>query len=192
MRTSTFLTGLASVVGFRSIVGASPTLQTLAKEHAGRSSVPSVDLGFEIHLGTINVRSGIEARRCTKSLPDFLLTAHQEPGQLYNFSNIRFASPPVGALRFQPPVPVTKTTDKPVNDGQQTNICPQANPAWLRIAEEGLGGVPLATLEAQFAAIQNITADQLPASAANENEDCLFLDVLVPEAVFNKKLKSGT
>lgn len=79
-----------------------------------------------------------------------------------------------------------------MNDGQQGAIsCPQAFPAWLTLAEEFLGGVPASSLAGTYAAIPNITAAQVPKAGATETEDCLFLDVIVPEAIFNKSTAPG-
>ncbi|RFU25191.1 hypothetical protein B7463_g11146, partial [Scytalidium lignicola] len=122
--------------------------------------LPTVDLGYATHQATINTT-----------------------GQYYNFSNIRYAEPPLGNLRFRAPVaPITR--NRTINTGQESTICPQANPAWLLIAEQYLSGVPVATLlnESNSPA----SSAQIPPPAPGTSEDCLFLDVFVPEDVFNK------
>jgi carboxylesterase type B len=49
------------------------------------------------------------------------------PSPYYNFSNIRYGQPPVGALRFSAPLaPQGRNTT--INNGQQGVICPQAAP----------------------------------------------------------------
>lgn len=63
----------------------------------------------------------------------FMLTSLQESGQLYNFSNIRYAQPPVGELRFAAPVP-PKGRNPDVQNGNSTPVCPTAWPAWELIA----------------------------------------------------------
>ncbi|KAL8699822.1 MAG: hypothetical protein Q9201_005789 [Fulgogasparrea decipioides] len=61
-------------------------------QHA--SAVAEVELGYEIHTA-----------------------AFEEEGKFYNFSNIPYAKPPVGPLRFaQPEKPDTVTGEKPKND----------------------------------------------------------------------------
>lgn len=115
----------------------------------------------------------------------------QETGQTYNFSNIRFAQPPVGELRFKAPVPPTGRNTTVQTGGQFSPICPQANPKWGTIGEEfeiafieGNGtAFNLAAAEAQLAAA-NAPA---PAPSPQETEDCLFLDVFVPKKVFQNR-----
>ncbi|RDW57034.1 hypothetical protein BP6252_13906 [Coleophoma cylindrospora] len=89
-------------------------------------ALPTVDLGYAIHKATINVT-----------------------GAYFNFSNIRFADPPLGELRFAAPIPPSGRNTT-VNDGQQVALCPQ-------------GGALHSPLE---------------------NEDCLFLDVIVPKSIY--------
>jgi carboxylesterase type B len=89
---------------------------------------------------------------------------NQATGDYYTFSNIRYAEPPVGALRFEAPIP-PRTTDRTINNGSTSFICPQAYPTWI-----------LATRGHSVA----------PPPSPSENEDCLFLDVAVPRAIFNR------
>lgn len=60
-----------------------------------------------------------------------------------------------------------------VNDGSLGYICPQAPPFWFEQANAALGDlakmIPLAI------------------SGERESEDCLFLDVIVPVEVFEKR-----
>ena len=98
------------------------------------------------------------------------LSTIKDTGKYYNFSNIRYAAPPLGALRFSDPQPPENQRSLGVQDGTKANICPQAAPAswnWRNV------GIP----DGQVIPIGNST---LP-----ESEDCLFLDVVVPESVFN-------
>jgi carboxylesterase type B len=102
----------------------------------------------------------------------------------YNFSNVRYAQPPVGNLRWQPPLAPTGRSSK-INDGSVGAICPQANPTWDLIAAvfipDYLSGKPFdynavnASIEAM-----NMTFTEDPRTS----EDCLFLDVYVPEKIF--------
>ncbi|KAF2804763.1 alpha/beta-hydrolase [Mytilinidion resinicola] len=122
-------------------------LLLLALSNAPRAlCLPTVDLGYSVNQATFNAT-----------------------GDYYTFSNIRFAEPPMGDLRFEAPVP-PRTTNRTVNDGSAGFICPQAYPAWI-LAAEGLSAAP-------------------PPSPS-ENEDCLFLDVAVPQAIFNGTQKGA-
>lgn len=90
---------------------------------------------------------------------------------MYLFNNLRYADPPVGALRFQPPVPVS-TINKTVADGKFGFKCPQAYPEWslVQAAEEA----GLSTEEMHQIILNDPTA----------SEDCLFLNVVVPKGIF--------
>ncbi|KAI8631851.1 carboxylesterase [Xylariaceae sp. FL1651] len=71
------------------------------------STTPTVDLGYEIHQGSVN-----------------------STGDYYVFSNIPYAQQPIGDLRFRKPVPITKKSSK-VNAGAQDVECYQAYPEWV-------------------------------------------------------------
>jgi hypothetical protein len=83
-----------------SFITAAPTTDSAC------TSLPIVDLGVSLIQATSN-SSG--------------------PHPYFNFSNIRYAQPPIGHLRFDGPVAPT-VRNSTVNDGQQEVICPQANP----------------------------------------------------------------
>jgi carboxylesterase type B len=90
-------------------------------------------------------------------------------GGFYNFSNIRYAAPPVGNLRFQPPSePETNRTS--IDQGTVGRICPQSTPRWV------LESVEFVTNQTQG----------LPFSPMDPRvtEDCLFLDVVVSQKAF--------
>ncbi|KAG4433939.1 hypothetical protein IFR05_010584 [Cadophora sp. M221] len=131
--------------------------------HPSSSDRLQIDLGYEIHQGQFN-----------------------STGQFYNFSNIRYASPPIGKLRFAPPAPPS-TGRKVFNDGSDFAICPNAMPAWGSVAGqwlmEGIGSI---NITAGYT-IPNITT--APPAIPGTNEDCLFLDVLVPKDVFDDDIK---
>ena len=92
-------------------------------------------------------------------------------GQYYNFSNIRYAAAPVGNLRWRAPQPPPR--NRTLNDGSLGYICPQAPPFWFEQANTALG---------------DLAAFIPPAlSSQAENEDCLFLDVIVPRKVFHRR-----
>lgn len=124
-------------------------------------SLPTVDLGYAIHQATLN-----------------------EAGQIFNFSNIRYAAPPIGNLRFAEPVP-PQGRNRTVNDGQQYVICPQAFPGWEVYTLQVLQGVNASTIEAEEAASsKNLSLSDIPKPGPGEAEDCLFLDVVVPKSIF--------
>ena len=75
------------------------------------AKLPVVDLGYELHRATL----------------------YNQSGQFYNFSNIRYAAPPVGNLRFRAPQPPAKNRGQ-VQVGLPDRICPQASPSWEVIA----------------------------------------------------------
>ncbi|KAL8631018.1 hypothetical protein Q9189_003299, partial [Teloschistes chrysophthalmus] len=103
-------------------------------------------------------------------------TAVNITGQYYNFSNIRYAAPPVGHLRWRAPVAPPRdprSTREYVSDGSLGYICPQAQPQWFTQANTALG---------------NLSAVISPAASSQaENEDCLFLDVIVPIRIFQQR-----
>lgn len=86
----------------------------------------------------------------------------------YNFSNIRYAAAPVGALRFQLPQDPPDNRSVGVQDGSQYGkICPQAYTPW-----------------------QSSTAVTAPPGEL-ESEDCLFLDVVVSEDAWQRRQRGG-
>nr|POE94742.1 carboxylesterase patb [Quercus suber] len=92
----------------------------------------------------------------------------------FNFTNIRYAAPPLGINRFRPPKPPI------ANDSVQTAgvygiRCPQAYPAW-----ENYVGTDVGT-QTQ---VPTVTKQDLSPPAPGSSEDCLFLDILVPERAF--------
>lgn len=90
-------------------------------------------------------------------------------GAYYNFSNIRYAAPPIGDLRWRAPQD-PMTDNRNVQDGSLGFICPQAAPLWFSRGNTALG---------------NLSAVIPPsASSQTENEDCLFLDVIAPTKSF--------
>ncbi|KAG8530649.1 uncharacterized protein KY384_004004 [Bacidia gigantensis] len=95
-------------------------------------------------------------------------TALNATGAYYNFSNIRYAAPPLGDLRWAAPKPPVDAAG--VQDGSVGYICSQSIPTWFGAAIGGLG--PL---------LQSFPADS---SSQQQSEDCLFLDVMAPTQVF--------
>ena len=117
----------------------------------------------------------------------------QATGDFYNFSNIRYGQAPVGELRFAEPLaPTGRNTT--VNNGSVGRICPQATPQWEFIA---------ATFDVEYLTGQMFNATLATASVASQSsgfprqdprttEDCLFLDVVVPQKIFAKANTSTT
>lgn len=115
----------------------------------------------------------------------------QETTDLYKFRNIRYAQPPVGELRFARPAPPVGRSSQ-VEKGDVTRTCPQAIPTWGYISELFQAYVTAGNaMSFNYSAAEVQVADylaSLPESQPNlsEMEDCLFLDVVVPKAVFDK------
>ncbi|KAH8587533.1 Alpha/Beta hydrolase protein [Bisporella sp. PMI_857] len=124
-------------------------------------ALPTVDLGYTFHKASVN-----------------------ESGSYYNFTNIRYAQPPVGRLRFEHPVP-PRTTNPTVDDGGLIPIlCPQVFPEWTEISGALLGGAN----DSQLAnLIRPLNISSYGTAPLGQSEDCLFLDVMVPSAVFDRR-----
>ncbi|KAK4939887.1 hypothetical protein LTR66_014965, partial [Elasticomyces elasticus] len=122
-------------------------------------ALPRVDLGYEIHEAI----------------------SFNETGRYYNFSNIRFGQSPEGGLRFDAPLkPLFNRST--VNKGDKGAICPQAFPIWyLRMLAELKNDTVALTKAAD-----NPTS-LIPPPDPREQEDCLFLDVLVPKEVLRNR-----
>ncbi|KAI9932510.1 hypothetical protein ASPWEDRAFT_22285 [Aspergillus wentii DTO 134E9] len=126
------------------------------------SSLPVVDLGYELHQAiSLNETQG-----------------------LYNFSNIRYAAPPLADLRFRAPIP-PKPNRTTIQTGATGRICPQSNPIWeSEILPEFLVSVVTGIPFNQSANISEY--GYTPAKPdPRTTEDCLFLDVIVPKKVFD-------
>ena len=116
---------------------------------------------------------------------------------MYNFSNIRYAQPPVGNLRFAPPVPPTGR-DPVVQDGSVGRICPQAIPNWYPLGTAVQAAILSGTLSSYNYTALNDALQEYLRTHPNTNqtdgratEDCLFLDVIVPKAVYDKAGRPG-
>ncbi|PKY01112.1 carboxylesterase family protein [Aspergillus campestris IBT 28561] len=129
--------------------------------------LPVVDLGYELHRAfSLNASTG-----------------------LYNFTNIRYAAPPLGNLRFRAPVPPAAENRSLIQTGARGRVCPQAKPLWETIApgflSNYLTGQPFdPSLDVPTL---NISLNmKLPGLDPRITEDCLFLDVVVPKKVFDR------
>ena len=116
------------------------------------------------------------------------LTHSQVSGRFYNFSNIRYAQSPDGDLRFRlPKSPETRSSK--IDNGSVGRMCPQSHPAWLKpqiqFMNAYLTGQPcdVSTLQDQ----RNQAIDLVPPADSRETEDCLFLDVVVPDDIFRRR-----
>jgi carboxylesterase type B len=104
----------------------------------------------------------------------------KESGQYYNFSNIRYAAPPVGNLRFTVPTP---PTGRVFNNGSHAVTCIQVAPAWTADTDAWLAnGTAALNISAGYQA-PNLTT--LPPVDYQTSEDCLFLDLMVPKDIFD-------
>ncbi|KAJ5083042.1 hypothetical protein N7532_012085 [Penicillium argentinense] len=127
------------------------------------AALPVVDLGYELHqANALNSSHG-----------------------LYNFSNIRFAAPPVGDLRFRAPV-LPKTNRSHIQDGSVGRVCPQALPIWQEDIEPGFL-LSLLTGTKFNMSLDLSSYPYIPHPVdPRTSEDCLFLDVITPKETFHR------
>lgn len=166
------------------------TSSTLANNSTpvSNSTLPVVDLGYELHQATINVSEDTQCQADIQLACDQVTNHVQATGQYYNFSNVRYAAPPLGNLRFAAPTQPSNAS-KVFNDGSKAVTCIQAVPAW--------GNYSLAWVTEGTAAFNipagyhppNLTT--LPPADPTASEDCLFLDLMVPQAIFNNAGKGA-
>ncbi|EPS33120.1 hypothetical protein PDE_08082 [Penicillium oxalicum 114-2] len=127
------------------------------------ADLPVVDLGYELHRA---------------------FSLNHTTGQ-YNFSNIRYAAPPLGDLRFRAPVAPEKNRSH-VQTGDVGRMCPQATPLWETAIEPSF----LLSLlyNTTFTKSTNISSYNYTAEKIDPRvtEDCLFLDVVVPQKIFDR------
>ncbi|RYN71466.1 hypothetical protein AA0117_g9561 [Alternaria alternata] len=130
------------------------------------SPLPEVDLGYEVHQAA----------------------GFNSIGNFYNFTNIRYAAPPVGDLRFAPPQAPEENRSF-VNNGSIPRMCPQAEPGWFQEATaygiSRLLGLPY-NMTQPYTPSGAKSSSAVPAQNPDETEDCLFLDVFVPKDVLSK------
>ncbi|EQB56328.1 hypothetical protein CGLO_03680 [Colletotrichum gloeosporioides Cg-14] len=147
---------------FSGLVALAGTLLGVTTAKNSSNLSPVVDFGYALHRAS----------------------PYNEAEGYYNFSNIRYAAPPVGDLRFRAPQP--PAIDRSVvQDGSFSRMCPQNYPPWMAtidwVAEYAKSGV-IANATAAPSSLTNTTA---PARDPSLSEDCLFLDVMAPKAVFD-------
>lgn len=102
----------------------------------------------------------------------FQATKYDSNSDIYTFKNIRFAAPPIGSLRWAPPVSPMKNGT--LQDGSFGPSCVQSFPSkGLNLLGPG-AKAPIGGAANQF-------LGGIPASVLNGgDEDCLFLDLIVP------------
>ena len=129
-------------------------------------NLPIVDLGYNIQQAT----------------------SYNSTGKYYDFSNIRYAAPPVGDLRFAHPHKPAQNRSV-VQTGQNSVQCPQALPNWIFEAESF---VPQYLAGKRNFNLSSFSQPGLsvPAVSPGTDEDCLFLDVFVPEGIWNNRNSS--
>ncbi|KAF9881689.1 acetylcholinesterase [Colletotrichum karsti] len=109
-----------------------------------------------------------------------------ESGGYYNFSNIRYAAPPIGDLRFRLPVEPTGRQCR-VDDGSVGRVCPQSSGNWSLISNNFTKAYVNGQPFDYNAAVAALPKSPRVVSADNRTtEDCLFLDVIAPETAFGK------
>ncbi|MCJ1280955.1 hypothetical protein MMC26_000273 [Xylographa opegraphella] len=130
-------------------------------------SQPNAGLGvkFEKRSGSLPILT----------LPDaaYQAASYDASSDIYKWSNIRFAAPPVGELRWAKPAPAPKNST--LQDGSYGSKCPQAAIKGLNVLGNGLDS-PLET------AVEAIVDQIIAPLMTGGSEDCLFLDVYVPGA----------
>ena len=83
-----------------------------------------VTLPYEVHRGFLSVglTSNIKGESPAEDM--------QDDSSYVKFSNIPFAEPPTGSLRFKAPIP-PKRKSKDVNEGLGERVCPQYQAGWV-------------------------------------------------------------
>ena len=140
------------------------TLIALAAVIANVNAAPSSRLPI-IDLGYVKQQASAISVPLHRALPPGKgkLTCLQTTGVYVDFTNIAYAQRPLGQLRFAGPQP-PRHIHRVQNGGTVPKACPQGNPSWLA--------------ELLF---KSPTAPPIP-----QSEDCLYLDVMVPQRIFEQ------
>ena len=171
MKSITYITALATLLSGTAL--ATPT--------KGSKSLPKVDLGYEIYQAT----------------------SLNETTSLYSFSNIRYAAPPTGENRFRAPQPPAQNRSS-VQVNSPDTVCPQANPLWAANSVDYITRYLMGERvfnQSDFSSASSLNLSDtaslaglvslIPKPDPRTTEDCLFLDVVVPQQLFKKKPKKG-
>jgi cholinesterase len=140
-------------------------------------------------LDIASIRLPSTYAKCLTTLIDFTKIGIQSTGNYYNFSNIRYAEPPLGSLRFAAPVP-PKTKNRTIDDGSVARICPQAYPSGTfvnQIFNTYYSRTGQTSLDGFEDASQGFDYPRNTPQDPRATEDCLFLDVMTPREVFNRR-----
>lgn len=104
---------------------------------------------------------------------------------MYNFSNIRYAAPPLGDLRFRAPV-WPEQDRRQVQNGSVGRMCPQGFPIWSQdIQPDFLLSLLTNSTFNKSTDVSSYPYVPYPVDPRT-TEDCLFLDVVVPKKIFNR------
>ncbi|KAH8817775.1 Alpha/Beta hydrolase protein [Flagelloscypha sp. PMI_526] len=115
------------------------------------------------------------------------LAANLTDKDYYTFSNIRYAAPPVGSLRWRAPQPPLINRSSIIQISPERNvICPQSSPAWFNNAsiflKDNLG--PFAP-QLDAGPLLLDPSQPTPDLDPRTSEDCLVLDVFAPKHLFH-------
>ncbi|CAG8069175.1 unnamed protein product [Penicillium salamii] len=131
--------------------------------NCNKKQQPVVDLGYEIYQATGAINNS---------------------DSYYTFSNIRYAAPPLGELRWKAPMPPL-TNRSAIQSNSASISCAQATTGWqLRTSEYTNNYL-------KTGIVPNVSYSDLSAISAGGVEDCLFLDVQVPHKIFDKHTRDG-
>lgn len=162
-------------------------LAVTAAPTQSNSSLPIVDLGYVLQRATtFNVSVPCSADR--DPFADSFLCMQQTSG-IYAFSNIRYAQPPTGELRFQ--APRSPQTNRTIQAGEDDRICYQAFPTWFITLDGATPQLLNGRVNSTYVdESEHPTSLRVPPPATPaEDEDCLFLNVQVAENTFYDKHK---
>ncbi|KAL2859569.1 Alpha/Beta hydrolase protein [Aspergillus pseudodeflectus] len=130
--------------------------------HLALADLPVIDLRYEIY-------QAVDSGNVTNSY--------------YTFSNIRYAAPPTGSLRWREPV-LPKKNRTSIQRNSQVITCPQGTPTWQIRTSSSLNAY------LDTGVVPNISYSNLTTMLRSGQEDCLFLDVFAPKTVFDN-VESG-
>ncbi|KAJ6092074.1 Carboxylesterase type B [Penicillium canescens] len=126
------------------------------------ANLPIVDLGYQRHQAI----------------------SFNSTGRYYQFTNIRYAEPPLDSLRFAQPVPPRRRSREMVNGTGLGYNCPQSQACWFNVQNSfvsaGTAG-SVFNFTAAYDQVYGVDGCTNPPLAAErdplESEDCLLLDV---------------